>query len=258
MLNPETFTRESVCPEHGQFTERGGSFFGTIERAIWWGCPECNRAATEREKQEERARQEQERQSRFEARVKAAGIPALFRDKGFDDYVAETDQQKHALSIATKYAENFWDEHYPVGRTLVFAGNTGTGKTHLALSIAKKVMEQGTVLYHDVMGYIRMVREPWSRNSTQTEEDVYRLLGEDVDLLVIDEIGVQRGTNDEHIILFDIINRRYRENKPTILITNLSGSELKDFMDDRIIDRLSEKGVFVPFRWDSKRKAVAR
>ena len=64
---------------------------------------------------------------------------------------------------------------------------------------------------------------------------------------------MQRGTEDEQVILFDVLNRRYRENKPTILLTNLGGKGLTEFLGPRIIDRLKEKAVFVPFRWDSYR-----
>jgi DNA replication protein DnaC len=105
----------------------------------------------------------------------------------------------------------------------------------------------------DVMDVIRQVRGTWKKDSAKSEADVLRSLGSEIDLLIIDEIGVQRGTEDEQVILFDIINRRYRDLRPTILLTNLSGKAMREFMGPRIIDRLMERAIFVKFAWESWR-----
>lgn len=60
-------------------------------------------------------------------------------------------------------------------------------------------------------------------------------------LLVIDEIGVQFGSEAEKIILFEIINERYEAMKPTILISNLSQQELGAYVSERIVDRMRER-----------------
>lgn len=251
-IDPKNHTREAHCEVHGAYTEKGGSMFGS-SRVLWWGCPPCNEAKQAKEQEEQRAREESQRQARIEARLQAAGIPLAFRTRTFENYRADTEQQQHALAVAKEYTENFWPKHHPEGRSLVFSGNPGTGKSHLALSIAQQVMKRGTVMYRDVMDILRMVRSTWGGKSGQTEDEVFRLLGEQIDLLIIDEIGVQRGTDDEQVILFDIINRRYRDNRPTILLTNLGGKGLAEFLGPRIIDRLREKAIFVPFRWESYR-----
>jgi len=252
-LDPKEFTRQASCKTHGEYTERGGSMFGEAGSVFWWGCPACNAAAREQEQADAKAREEAARQARIEARFKFAGIPAAFRTRTFENFRAETPEQKHALATAREYAGNFWTQHHKDGRSLVFSGNPGTGKSHLALAIAQHAMARGTVMYRDVMDLLRMVRSTWSKESARTEDEVFTLLGETIDLLVIDEIGVQRGTEDEQIILFDVLNRRYRENRPTILLTNLSGKGLEEFLGPRVIDRLREKAVFVPFRWPSYR-----
>ena len=252
-IDPKQYEKPGNCPEHGEFTERGVSMFGDPNKVIWWGCPTCGEIREEQQAAEERAREEAAKQARIEARFESVGIPAAFRGKSFDTFEAKTDEQKHALSIAREYAENFWSRHHPEGRFLVFGGNPGTGKSHLALAIAQTVMMRGTAMYRDVMDIIRMVRSTWSRDSDMSEDDVFRMLGTTLDLLVIDEVGVQRGTEDEQVILFDIINRRYRDNRPTIILTNLGGKALGEFLGARIMDRLHERAIFVPFRWESHR-----
>jgi DNA replication protein DnaC len=74
-----------------------------------------------------------------------------------------------------------------------------------------------------------------------------------IGLLIIDEVGVQYGTEGEQVIMFDIINRRYRDAMPTILITNLGKEGFKKYLGERSFDRLRENGIWVPFDWESHR-----
>lgn len=252
-LEPKTFERDAVCETHGAYRETGGSLTGRADRVLWFGCPECNRLEREREEAEAKAREEAARQQRIEARLNLAGIPRGFRDRTFDSYVTETDEQRRALEIARAYADDFWIKHAKDGGSLVFGGQPGTGKSHLALAIAQQVMRRGTAMYLDAMDLVRKVRSTWSREATMSEDAVLRQLGLEIDLLVIDEIGVQRGTEDEQMILFDVLNRRYRDMRPTILLTNLTGRAMAEFLGLRLMDRLKERAVFVPFMWESYR-----
>lgn len=79
-----------------------------------------------------------------------------------------------------------------------------------------------------------------------------------IDLLVIDEVGVQRGSDDEKATLTDVINQRYRDMRPTILLTNLPGNDLKELLGPRVMSRLTEKATFVSFKWDDWRKRVQK
>ena len=72
-------------------------------------------------------------------------------------------------------------------------------------------------------------------------------------LLIIDEVGVQFGTEAERTQLFGIIDERYREQRPSILLTNLGLDDSKSFIGARAYDRLRECGQWVPFDWESYR-----
>jgi DNA replication protein DnaC len=74
-----------------------------------------------------------------------------------------------------------------------------------------------------------------------------------VGLLVMDEVGVQYGTDAEKVLLFDVINRRYQDVMPTILLTNLDKAGLREYLGDRAFDRIRENGLLVPFVWESHR-----
>ena len=74
------------------------------------------------------------------------------------------------------------------------------------------------------------------------------------DLLIIDEIGVQFGSEFEKNLIFDILNERYENRRPTLLLSNLTVPEVRAFLGERIYDRLKEDGGrCVSFDWQSHR-----
>ncbi|MES2262130.1 MAG: ATP-binding protein [Pseudomonadota bacterium] len=257
-FTPASFWRESQCAVHGDYKEIGGSLSGREDRVNWFGCSICSKAERAAEEAQARAAEESARQARIETRLDAAGIPTAFRGRTFDNFIVETDEMQYALDVARGFAVNFWTKHAKEGSFLVMGGVTGTGKSHLALAIAQAVMTRGTAMYMDVVDLIRRVRGTWRNDSSMSEEEMFNLLGGVIDLLIIDEVGVQRGTDDEQNVVFDVINRRYRDNRPTILLTNLDGKAFIEFMGPRVMSRLSERAQYLRFQWDDWRRRDPR
>lgn len=244
-------SRESTCETHGAYAEKGIVLPIGRREPKWMGCPQCNAIRQAEGEAREREVQERERQRRMEQRLSQSGIPQRFRDRTFANFVADTDAKRNALAVASDFAENF-AEHRERGTTVVFSGKPGTGKSHLAIAAAMSVMTSGTALYLNALDLVRMVRDTWRRDSEMTESAVLHELST-VSLLVIDEIGVQYGTEGEQVILFDVLNRRYRDLMPTILLTNLGAKGMKEFLGERSFDRLREGGIWVAFDWESHR-----
>lgn len=193
-----------------------------------------------------------------------SGIPERFRDRELSSYQADTPAQSEALKISQSFADTFAAVAAKRGTCLTFFGKPGTGKTHLACGIAHQLIRSGhSALFVNVADAIRAVRATWVRDSKKTEEQVLEGFAA-VDLLIIDEVGVQSGTDSEQNTLFEIINRRYAALKPMIILTNLpvrasvAGQRtLRDYLGDRSFDRLREGGgKFVSFDWESYRKRV--
>jgi DNA replication protein DnaC len=244
-------TKAAVCEKHGEYESTGTTLQILTSRTFWSGCPVC--AAEHREIEEKRriADEETDRQRRMEQRLSMSGIPQRFRDRTFDNFVADTEPKRQALSVAVEFASEFAG-HAERGTTVIFSGKPGTGKSHLALAAAMVVMKSSTALYINALDLIRMVRDTWRRDSEMSEVAVLNDLTS-VGLLVIDEIGVQYGTDGEQVILFDVLNRRYRDLMPAILLTNLGAKGMKEFLGERSFDRLREGGIWVAFDWDSFR-----
>lgn len=117
-----------------------------------------------------------------------------------------------------------------------------------------QVMARGhTALFTTTLRAIRRVKETWSKGSTETESQAVSALTYP-SLLILDEIGLQFGTDTEKTILFDVLNERYENDKPCILISNLSLDGVRKFVGERVFDRLREGGgEAVVFDWESHR-----
>ncbi|NDV20845.1 DNA replication protein DnaC [Pseudodesulfovibrio sp. JC047] len=181
------------------------------------------------------------------------GIPPRFISKTLDEYVAEGREQVAALETAKGYAASF-DTAKAEGAGLVFLGGVGTGKTHLACGIANRVRAEGqSVLYTTARHAVGAIKDSWRRDSKYTEQETQRRFITP-DLLILDEIGVQFGTDVERMLLFDIIDGRYGQMRPTIVISNLDLSALAQMVGQRVVDRLRENGQLVQFLWKSFRR----
>lgn len=242
-------TKVAECPQHGAFESRN------IMRNIWTRCPTCEAERREQERQEDERRQLAWQEQQHRKMLGAAAIPARFIGRTFENFRADTDGKRHALTVARSFAEDF-AELGSKGQGLIFSGLPGTGKSHLAAAILQALLRRN-VRYITCMDLIRAVRETWRKDSEKSENQVLAYL-EALDLLVIDEMGVQYGTDGEQTILFDVLDRRYREVRPTILLTNQDKAGLKAYVGERIFDRLAETCRWVPFDWPSFRPTARK
>lgn len=239
------------CDAHGAFEIQCVELLGVKMRRS--KCPAClaeqDAAETARKVQE----QAEATRRRWEARIGQAGIPERFRDRSLDCYVAESDGQKRALAFARSYADGFCDPKN-AGKSALFLGLPGTGKTHLAIGVALQIMAEGrTAMFATVMRAIRTIKDTWRKGSDASEADAIQALVFP-DLLILDEIGIQFGSDAEKLLLFDVLNERYERRRPTILLSNLTAKEVSGYLGERIMDRLREDGgEVIVFDWASRR-----
>jgi DNA replication protein DnaC len=240
---------DRVCEKHGEYK-------AMQYKHGWVGCAGCLKEKIEAEERERQESAESERRKRQAERILArACIPMRFSDRRLDTFVDSEPGQKKALAIARAYVDGFDKQS---GQSLIFCGGVGSGKTHLSVGIAHCLMgKQYMCIFTSVIGAIRSVKETYSRNSEITERQALDNLIEP-DLLILDEVGVQFGSEAEKMILFEIINGRYENMKSTIVISNLAKDPLTEYLGERVVDRLREGGgKMVVFDWPSYRRTAA-
>ena len=133
-------------------------------------------------------------------------------------------------------------------RNFVLLGNCGTGKTHLACAVGMEAIRQGkTVLFATASEIIRRVQAA-HKSTSETEWDLMNTFA-DLDLLIVDEVGVQYNTESANRIITEIVNARYNNELPTIFISNLDKQAFQAVMGDRAMSRMQEDGC-VPFVCD--------
>lgn len=254
-LTTDLGTRESQCPEHGLYLSKGVRL-PLRGREIWSPCQQCT---ADRDAEEKRAEQESRaaaERSRLEGLLRASGIPARLQGCTFGTYHASTDGQKKALQAAMDYAHDF-HLHAKSGESLILAGKPGTGKGHLAAAVMHSLMPEWLPIYTTCLDMIRTVRDTWRKDSKHSETQVLQEY-EDAALLIIDEIGVQYGTDGEQTVIFDVLDRRYRQMRPTILITNQDRAGFISFIGERSFDRLKQTAKWVDFSWSSYRPTARK
>lgn len=243
-------SKTAQCNQHGEFISKN------IFRETWTKCPQCAADQQATEQREALEREAIVKHKEWQRKLGEAAIPERFRNRTLHTYRATNEGQKRALAFAAAYAANF-DEVLKTGRSAIFCGMPGTGKTHLAIGIALSVMLTGKLaMFTTAARAIRRVKDSWSKDSSETEGAVIRLLVQP-DLLILDEIGVQFGSEFEKNLLFDIMNERYEKHRPTLLLSNLAAKEIKAFLGERVYDRLKEDGgQAIVFNWESQRGAA--
>ena len=181
-----------------------------------------------------------------------------FAEKIFENFVlygAHRERQENVLSYAGEFADDF-ARHRKAGTWLLFVGNTGTGKGHLCAAVINRIVRSGySALFTKTPRLLREIKDTFNRDSEVTQSEILRRMGE-LDLLVIDEVGVQFGTDTERMILYEVLDLRYEAMLPVILTSNIRNMKtLEKLLGERIIDRLFEgESRILFFDWESYRR----
>ena len=177
-----------------------------------------------------------------------------FEDHALYSWTFEKDNGKNpVMKVARDYVSK-WSDFASKNAGLVLWGDVGTGKTFFAACIANALVEQNVS--------VKMTNFSTILNDLFAESDQNKYLDRlnDHSLLIIDDLGIERGTEYALEQVYNVIDTRYKSGKPLIITTNLTLVELKapaDIPHKRIYDRVLGMCVPVMFNGVNFRKEEA-
>lgn len=177
--------------------------------------------------------------------------PPRYHSAEIDNFRTDNDGTSTAFRAARTLVERF----PACDQGLLFHGRPGVGKTHLAVAIAKAVARKcpAKVVFAEMTYLFSDVRSTYSSASTIDESTVLRPVL-DAELLVLDDLGVQRFTEWVEEALNLIINTRYNRRLTTVVTTNCVLTEDRQNLNSlllkvgpRVYSRLHEMCRFIDF-----------
>lgn len=195
---------------------------------------------------------EKRRKAILEKTIGRSGIQPLHQSCTVSNFETDSQDKVDAKRFAFDYIKNFAENK---GKGFIFSGTPGTGKNHLAAAICNALIKSGkSCMIITVNELMQKLRNTYQKDSQTTEDQFIQSMIKH-DLLVLDEIGLQRGTDAERLVINQIVDQRVCQIKPTGMLTNLSAEELEAVVGARIMDRMRMNGgKWIPFNWESHRK----
>jgi DNA replication protein DnaC len=113
------------------------------------------------------------------------------------------------------------EDHLDGGRGLWFDGPVGTGKTSLAILVAKAAKDAGrTYAVYPVPRLLAEIKRTFDRDASDTYLGFFRRLCT-VDVLVLDDLGAEKQTEWVLEQLYSIVNERWQDRRSIVVTTNL-------------------------------------
>jgi DNA replication protein DnaC len=203
----------------------------------------------------------EQRRKRSRSRGLSSVIPPRYRGVSFDrppvSDMARDLQTRAAVNEVRGYIDEL-DGRIEAGRGLWFFGNTGTGKTTLAMLVAKAALEAGhSVAIYSLPKLLSRIRMSYTAEAGSPDYgELFERLSS-VDLLQIDDLGAERSTDWVLEQLYALVNERYELKRSIVVTTNLAHEELPEQIGERTVSRLQEMCREVPVMGDDRRYGEA-
>ncbi len=180
-----------------------------------------------------------QRQAKARTSGVASVIPAKYRGVSFDRPPV-TEIEPMVVRVVRAFTEDI-DVNLDSGRGLWLMGDTGTGKTTLAMLISKQVLASGrAAAIYSLPKLLARIRRTYD---AEPGGESYLALFEQlasVDLLHIDDLGAEKRSDWVLEQLYALVNERYEAQRSILVTTNLDQAALEDQIGPRTVSRLVE------------------
>lgn len=238
------------CEIHGEYPEKELDLFG--RKINISHCPTCEHEKKEREDAEREKIKNELELVRERAARELAGVSVRNEKIRFKHFEQNTKEQKHVYDSVYNFAKNIHDDIE--APNIILTGKVGTGKTMLANCVINSLFKKKKVKLIKLQDMLRKVKGSYSKDSDYSEIEAIDKYAS-YDLLILDEVGVSRDTDNDKNIIFDVLDGRYQNMLPTMIISNLNIDGIKQTLGDRVVDRLRDGGgILLGCDWESYRK----
>lgn len=182
-----------------------------------------------------------------EHEMKRMGIPARYLFCSLENFTGNDRLIDHLRGVI---------DGPPV--SVFICGACGCGKTHLAASIIRRLIQTGrirenkvSVKFASVVDLLMEVKATF--NQRETEEDVLSQYVRPM-ILVLDDLGAEKQSEWAAMTIYALIDRRYRDMKTTIVTSNMTLEQIEQQLGSRTASRLAEYEIVIINMPDYRKK----
>lgn len=162
---------------------------------------------------------------------KQSNLGLRFQGRTFETF--DSTRNPDAYATCLSYADSYTNSER---NFLLLTGAYGTGKTHLAAAIANRLMDNGVpVLFNTFGGHLNKLKLEFGNSKSN-----YLSMMQNIEMLMMDDIGKEQQTEWTRAITFEVINYRYEHKLPVVMTTNLQSRQLSEYLGGAVWSRLHE------------------
>ena len=237
-----TPNKDEVCPACGEKLRREAVICGTkYSFHVMCKCEQKQR------EEEQKAQENLDKMRRIENLKKLSLLGERYKNVTFEN--SETGVNPSfdaAFERCKKYCE-LSDEVIKNGYGIYLFGDKGVGKTHITACMANYLLSKCVpVLFTNLFEISKTVKSTFNRESSQTEQNLIEKFS-NIEVLFFDDLGTEifnKNSGDTWLqsLLFDLINKRYNNQKATVFSSNHSLNSLinERGVAEKTVDRISE------------------